>query len=136
MNDQAIKSLVAIGAFSMGIAVILGALGAHALENSLSPESLDSFKTGVRYQAWHSLAIIILGLGGKLILKEKQVKIVARLFIAGIVMFSLSIYLLSCKSTLGIESWISVIGPITPLGGLLLIAAWFALGAMAISKKA
>ena len=120
----------------MGIAVILGALGAHALDNFLSMESLDSFKTGVRYHAWHSLAIIFLGLAGKLILKEKQVKIISRLFIIGIVLFSLSIYLLTCKSILGIERWISVIGPITPLGGLVLIAAWFMLGAMAIAKKA
>ena len=135
MEIQANRSLVIIGAFSMGIAVILGALGAQALESVLSADSLDSFKTGVRYQAWHSLAILMLGLAGQMILNKNQIKLLARLFIAGIFMFCLSIYLLTCKSILGIESWISVIGPITPLGGLGLIVAWFSLGAMVLIKK-
>jgi len=130
MEKQGNKSLVAIGAFLMAIAVILGALGAHALEGSLTADNLDSFKTGVRYQAWHSLALIILGFAGTTFLSKKQVKTVALLFILGIAMFSFSIYLLSCRSILGIENWASVIGPITPLGGLLLIAAWICFGIM------
>jgi uncharacterized membrane protein YgdD (TMEM256/DUF423 family) len=126
------KSTIAVGAFSMAMAVILGALGAHALEQLISPEQLDSFKTGVRYQAWHSLALILLGFSGSKLLNQKSLKILSYLFTAGIVFFSISIYLLSTRDLLGIESWKSILGPITPVGGLLLIAGWLFLGVQAI----
>ncbi|MCZ4407538.1 DUF423 domain-containing protein [Cryomorphaceae bacterium 1068] len=118
------KSTIAIGALSMAMAVILGALGAHALEALISAEQLDSFKTGVRYQVWHSLALIVLGFSGSKLLSTKNFKILSSLFIGGIIFFSISIYLLSTRDLLGIESWKSVLGPITPIGGLLLIVGW------------
>ncbi|MFT6998325.1 MAG: uncharacterized membrane protein YgdD (TMEM256/DUF423 family) [Cryomorphaceae bacterium] len=129
------KSIIAIGAFSMAMAVILGALGAHALEALISPEQLESFKTGVRYQAWHSLALIILGFSGKQFLDNKSFKVLSSLFIVGIIFFSISIYLLSARDLLGIESWKSFLGPITPLGGLLLILGWLFFGFKALRAK-
>jgi uncharacterized membrane protein YgdD (TMEM256/DUF423 family) len=129
------KSIIAIGAFSMAMAVILGALGAHALEALISPEQLDSFTTGVRYQVWHSLALIILGFSGKQLVSKKSFKVLTTLFMGGIVFFSMSIYLLSTRDLLGIESWKSFLGPITPIGGLLLISGWLFLGFKALRGK-
>jgi len=127
--------IVAIGAFSMAIAVVLGALGAHALEALISPEQLDSFKTGVRYQAWHSLALIVLGFSGNHLLGKKSLRVLTSLFIGGIIFFSISIYLLNTREILGIESWKSFLGPITPIGGLLLISGWIFLGFQAIRAR-
>jgi len=129
------KSTIAIGAFSMAIAVVLGALGAHALEALISPEKLDSFKTGVRYQAWHSLVLILLGVSGNQLLSKKSHQILTTLFIGGIICFSFSIYLLNTRELLGIKSWKSFLGPITPIGGLLLISAWIFLGVQALRGR-
>jgi len=119
----------------MAMAVVLGALGAHALEQLISPEQLDSFKTGVRYQAWHSLALIVLGFSGNQLLGKKSLKVLTVLFLGGIILFSISIYLLNTRDLLGIESWKSFLGPITPIGGLLLISGWVFLGFQAIRGK-
>jgi uncharacterized membrane protein YgdD (TMEM256/DUF423 family) len=119
----------------MAMAVILGALGAHALEARLSAEQLDSFTTGVRYQAWHSLALFVLGLSGEKFLTEKSIKLIATLFTLGILFFSVSIYLLNTRGLLGIDSWSAFLGPITPIGGLLLISAWLILGVKAAFAK-
>jgi len=129
------KSIIAIGAFSMATAVILGALGAHALEGQLTPDQLDSFKTGVRYQAWHSLALVFLGFTGNQILSLKSFKTLGFLFTGGIIFFSVSIYLLNTRDLLGIDSWKSFLGPVTPIGGLLFFSGWFFLGIKAIQRK-
>ena len=70
------------------LAVILGAMGAHLLKDLLPPEDLASFETAVRYQMYHALALLILGLTGKV-----DSKLVSTLFIIGICLFSGSIYL-------------------------------------------
>lgn len=123
------KNLMAVAAFFAGTAVVLGALGAHALENKLSADALDSFKTAVRYQMWHALAIIFLALLAK---NYPVKKLIAWLWVIGIVFFSGSIYLLSTRSLTG---WpVNWLGPVTPLGGLLLIVGWFWL-AISLSRK-
>jgi len=115
MNTDYIKT----GAIFAGISVILGAFGAHTLKEQLAPEQLQVFETGVRYQFYHALAIILCG-----ILAEKfKLRPSVLLFSSGIVLFSFSLYLLSCRQLLGIESW-TWLGPVTPLGGLLFIAGW------------
>ncbi len=129
------KAFLAVSAFSMAIAVILGALGAHALEGALDPNQLDSFKTGVRYQVWHSLALLFVLSSGSQFISERAQKSITLLFVLGIIFFSWSIYLLSCRSILGIDSMASVLGPITPMGGLLLIAGWLLLGLSFIRHK-
>jgi uncharacterized membrane protein YgdD (TMEM256/DUF423 family) len=135
MDKSPNTQLIAIGAGLMAIAVILGALGAHALEQTLTIDQLDSFKTGVRYQAWHSITLILLGAVGPTFLTRKSLKILATLFILGIVFFSFSIYLLSTRDLLGTDSWVGILGPITPIGGLLLILGWLLLAVNALRFK-
>jgi|SRR5690554_5050524 len=122
------KTYLSIAAFSMAITVIFGALGAHALAEVLDPAQLDSFKTGVRYQAWHSLAIFILMLLPEVYISNRAKSRVAMLFVAGIILFSISIYLLATRNILNIESIAPIVGPITPLGGILLISGWILMG--------
>ena len=104
------------------IAVVLGAFGAHALKNQLSEAQLLSYQTGIRYQFYHTLGILLLA-----VLQQQYPRISLdwpiRLMAAGIVLFSGSIYLLSCRNLFGIENW-TWLGPITPIGGLCFIAAW------------
>ena len=114
-------SLIA-GSLYGATAVMLGAFGAHALKAKISPEQLHSFETAVKYQFYHALVLLILGI---LIEKYSSTLLVysSWLFIAGILFFSGSIYLLSNKVWLGIENW-KWLGPVTPFGGLLLIIGW------------
>jgi len=118
-----------------GIAVVLGAFGAHYLKSALTPEMLQSFETGVRYQFYHALAIAICGLAF-LFNPSGAIRAAASLFLAGVICFSGSIYLLSTRSLTGLESMVWL-GPVTPLGGLLFIAGWisFALAGFNKSKR-
>lgn len=102
------------------LAVVFGALGAHALEKILSSEMLNSFKTGVHYHILHSIVLLVLALNAQ---KIKRFKLIYTLFIKGILFFSFSIYALCLGSTMqnNIFKWM---WPITPLGGTLLIVAW------------
>ena len=102
------------------ISIILGAFGAHALKKVISLDKLQSFETGVRYQMYGAFFLLIVGY----ILKfetpaEKWMSI---FMIAGIFLFSVSIYLLAFSEVAAIPS--KVIGPITPLGGLFMIISW------------
>jgi uncharacterized membrane protein YgdD (TMEM256/DUF423 family) len=126
------KTFFFIGSCLAGIAVILGAFGAHALKAKLEPDQLQVFETGVRYQMYHAFALIIVAL---LYDKFNQsiLNYSGMLFISGIVFFSGSLYLLASKNLLGIESW-KFLGPITPLGGLCFIAGWLLL-AISVFKK-
>ncbi len=121
MNRKAVLSGSIFGA----LAVVLGALGAHALKSSISSEALDSFTTGVRYQMYHAILLIIIGLSSA-IPKTKLINATINLLIIGIILFSFSIYLLSTRELTALEN-ISFLGPITPLGGLCLISAWICL---------
>lgn len=109
-----------IGAFYGLTSVIFGAFGAHALKKVLSVERLESFETGVRYQMYAAFFLLIVGY----ILKFETglERWIAILMILGVFLFSVSIYLLSFQ-----EVWntnLKFLGPITPLGGLLMIISW------------
>ena len=110
------RTFLIIAAVSGLIAVLLGAFGAHALRGKLESKLFDVFETGVRYQFFHTFALIAVAL---LIDKLGTAQLVPAgwLFVAGIVLFSGSLYLLAVKSW----KWL---GPVTPLGGLLFIAGW------------
>lgn len=114
------------------LAVILGAMGAHALKSELSIDQLESFQTGVRYQINHAIMLFIIANRNNA--NSKLLNTVSTLFIIGIILFSFSIYLLSTRSITGIEG-LSVLGPITPIGGLFLISGWIMLLFGAIRKK-
>ena len=102
-------------------AVIFGAFGAHALKELLSSEQLLSFETGIRYQFYHSFLLIAISCKARLCTKS-----IYMLIIAGILLFSGSIYLLNIREVVGAD-WLKVLGPVTPVGGLLLIIAWVSL---------
>ena len=104
-------------------AVILGAFGAHALKEVLSESQLSSFQTGVRYQFFHGLTILILSFNMNYF--TKRLSSIIKIMSAGIILFSFSIYLLNIQDLIG--SSMSYLGPITPIGGLLLITSWIGL---------
>ena len=101
-------------------AVILGAFGAHLLKKKLTTEQLQSFETGVKYQMYH--AIILLLLGFQLNDKTTINNYIIYAFITGTILFSFSIYGLVISSARNKK--IKILGPITPLGGLFLIIGW------------
>ncbi|HAE66177.1 MULTISPECIES: DUF423 domain-containing protein [Sphingobacterium] len=105
-----------------GFAIILGAFGAHAFKKILSAEKLESFEVGVRYQMYAALTLLILGFNFRFELQSERVAFY--LITLGTILFSVSIYFLSFA-----EYWkknLKFLGPITPLGGLLMIAGWVA----------
>lgn len=109
-----------IGAVYGLLSVILGAFGAHALKKVLSVEKLQSFETGVKYQMYSALFLLIVGYILKF--ESPSEKWISILMIAGTFLFSMSIYFLSFS-----EVWNTVLkflGPITPIGGLLMIISW------------
>jgi Uncharacterized small membrane protein len=102
------------------LSVILGAFGAHAFKKILSVERLESFETGVRYQMYAAFFLLIVGY----ILKFEtgSEKWISWLMIFGTILFSVSIYFLSFQDYWGVN--LKFLGPITPLGGLLMIISW------------
>ncbi len=126
MNKTIFTTGILLGALS----VILGAFGAHALEKVLDFDSLQSFETGVRYQMYHALLLLILSNVSVLNLKSK--KQVYYLITTGIVLFSFSIYLLATNNLTSFN--FKSIALITPIGGTILIVGWFVLGYKALKK--
>lgn len=124
------RYLVIFAGISGAIAVALGALGAHYLkgkvaEGILTADNLHSFDTAVRYHIYHTLAIFGIALfSGKL--NHKFLEHAANFFIVGLTLFSGSIYILSTKALFGIEG-LRWLGPVTPIGGLVLITGWIML---------
>ena len=118
------KNTVILGAFLMALTIGLGAFGAHGLKALVATTSLETFETGVRYQMYHSLAIVMLGLANMVPGSVKKWPV--RLFVFGMILFSGSLYLLTFQNVWEVD--LSVVGPITPLGGLLLISGWVLLG--------
>jgi|SRR5688572_27658797 len=116
------NKLIRIAALFGALSVILGAFGAHTLKSLLTPDQLQSYEIGVRYQFYHAFAILFCGLMTDKLLASK-LNMAAGSFIAGILLFSGSIYLLSLKNLIGIEN-LSWIGPVTPIGGVLFIVGW------------
>jgi len=110
----------AIGALLGLLAVVIGAFGAHALKKSLTEEQLKSFETGVKYQMYH--AILLLVLSFNLNLDTSLEKYMVYCFILGILLFSFSIYALVIGKSKGKN--MKFLGPVTPLGGLLLVMGW------------
>jgi uncharacterized membrane protein YgdD (TMEM256/DUF423 family) len=125
------KKIISTGAIFGMIAIILGAFGAHALKKVLSIEALSTFETGVKYQMYHALFLVLIGTLNELSLKTK--KIIYNLVVFGVLFFSGSIYLLATNSLTSFD--FKVIGFITPIGGLLLILGWGVLFFNFIKKK-
>ncbi len=121
------KIFLTAGALFAAVAVICGAFGAHFLKTKLSAEGLQTFETAVRYQFYHAFALLVTGILYKEF-SNKLLKWAGNLFIAGIILFSGSLYILC-----GVQS-LKWIGAITPFGGLCFITGWILLAAV-ITKK-
>lgn len=120
--EARLNRMIQVGAFTAGIAVTLGAMGAHLLKNHLSTADLDIFKIGVQYQFYHAIAILITAA----IYAQhdrKGLKWTYRFFLLGMFIFSGSLYFLSI-SELTFGTRMTWLGAITPIGGLFLIVGW------------
>lgn len=115
------KQLQIWGVLFCGTAVILGAFGAHLLSDMLFADALQSFEVGVRYQFFHGMALLFLSLTPK---PQKFINRTGLLFIIGTLLFSISIYLLSLSTMYGDTGLPAILGPVTPIGGLMLILGW------------
>ena len=112
-------------------AIVLGAFGAHGLKEVLTESQLDTFETGVKYQMYHALFLLIVS-QLKMISQQFQ-KTIYFLTVAGVILFSFSIYFLATNELTGFD--FKSIGFITPIGGLLLILAWGLLGFGVLKHK-
>jgi len=112
------------GLFFACLGVVIGAFAAHGLKPLLSLKEINNFETGVKYQFYHAFALVTLGLLGAHFpnVEKGAFKVAGFLFFIGIILFSGSLYLLSTQSLFNIS--IPLLGPITPLGGSLLIFGW------------
>jgi uncharacterized membrane protein YgdD (TMEM256/DUF423 family) len=118
-----------IAAFFGIIAVIFGAFGAHALKTQLSANALENWKTAVNYQFVHALALLLLAT----LPTNRLIRSSAWFFALGIVCFSGSLYLLSIREILTINT--AFVGPITPIGGLFFILGWLCIFFSAFKKN-
>jgi len=118
------KATLLAGSVFCLLSVVFGAFAAHALKQLITPNSVEIFQTGVRYQFYHGLAILFVGLWCKFDVIS-NLKTTVILFSIGILLFSGSLYLLSFKEVISLP--LSLIGPATPIGGLFFIAGWLSL---------
>lgn len=117
------KKILITATLLAAITIAMGAFGAHGLKNLVDEASVRSFETGVRYQMYHVIALVIIGFAGGI--SESTRQWVFRFFILGILLFSGSIYLLTLKEFIPFNS--KFLGPITPVGGLFFIMGWLRL---------
>ena len=113
------KNLLTTAAILGMVTIILGAFGAHALKEIVSAEAILTYETGVKYQMYHVFALLLVALSP---ITDKQKKTISRLLLAGILLFSGSIYILTFREHL--TENIRFIGPVTPIGGACFIAGW------------
>ncbi len=106
-------------------AVALGAFGAHGLRGRLSPSLLEIYRTGALYHLIHAVAALAVALGGE---RLRRGRLILGLFATGVVVFSGSLYALALTG-------VSTLGAVTPVGGLLLLAAWALVAAEALPPR-
>ncbi|MFB9279097.1 DUF423 domain-containing protein [Cohnella cellulosilytica] len=117
-----------IGAIAAMLSVAIGAFGAHILEDRLTADMMDVFDTGVQYHMFHSIGILLVSLLIDRLPSPKMAAWAARLLVAGIVLFSGSLYVLAL-------SGVKILGAVTPLGGVAFIAGWICLALAARNDK-
>ncbi len=110
------KTWIIIGAILAGMAVAMGAFGAHGLKSRIYPEDLTIYETAVQYHMIHAIALLIIGLMG-VYFSQDVISLPALLIFSGIILFSGSLYLLVLTDT----RWL---GAITPIGGVAFVAGW------------
>lgn len=126
------RNILFVGTVLGFLSIVFGAFGAHAFKAYLDASQLVSFETAVRYQMYHALFLIFVA--QLTFLTEKAKKVILYLVILGVLFFSGSIYLLTTTSLTGID--FKFLGPVTPIGGLLLLVAWTVLFLNILKGKA
>ncbi len=124
------KTIFSVGIIFGVLAVMLGAFGAHGLESLIEADAIDTFETGVRYQMYHALFLLILA--NTKLLDEGSKKLIFYLIVSGVVLFSFSIYLLATNDLTGFD--FKKIAVLTPVGGVLLISGWILIGIRSFKK--
>ena len=120
------RTFLLIGSTLGFLGVAFGAFGAHALRARLSPELLAVFETGVRYQMYHAIAVLIVAAAMGHSGRARLLVIAGWFFTSGIVLFSGSLYALALTG-------VGILGAVTPIGGLLFLAGWACLALFAIA---
>ncbi|HEY2722679.1 MAG TPA: DUF423 domain-containing protein [Chitinophagaceae bacterium] len=116
------KAFLSLGAFFGTIAVALGAFGAHGLKKIVAPDSINVFQTGVQYQMYHTLALLIIAIVYDR-LPNKWIKYAGNFFCFGILFFSGSLYVITAFAAWG-KAVPTSIGVLTPVGGAFFICGW------------
>jgi len=111
------RRLVVTGGICALLAVVFGAFGAHAVRGMITPDLFAAYQTGAQYQFYHALGIIAIGIVSAFPPTRRCIQIAGWLMLAGIVLFSGSLYLLALTG-------VRLLGAVTPLGGIAFIAAW------------
>ncbi|HEX2606390.1 MAG TPA: DUF423 domain-containing protein [Flavisolibacter sp.] len=119
------KLFLTIGTLLAGLSVALGAFGAHGLKDRVAPEVIATYQTGVHYQMYHALALLVIGILSERLLSS-YIHYAGFLFLAGIVFFSGSLYLIVSFQAMSREIP-KLVGIATPIGGLLFIIGWILL---------
>lgn len=120
------RTFLLIGSVLGFLGVVFGAFGAHLLRSRLSPEMLNVFETGVRYQMYHAFAILIVAAGMGRLGEVLWFRLAGWFFFAGVLLFSGSLYALSLTG-------VTTLGAITPIGGLLFLIGWACLVVFALA---
>ncbi len=124
---QPLFRMAALGALLLGAGIAMGAFGAHGLKNVASAHYIQVFETGVQYQVYTALGIMLLSLFGKSL--EKPILLI----LAGMWIFSVSLYFIGLNEILGAS--LKKLGMITPIGGLLMIAGWCWAGILLLRQR-
>lgn len=127
------KRIILTAAFFGAVAVIFGAFGAHYLKRFPIPDLLSPWNTAVQYQFYHVLALLYLSTFARY--KNRLINLAYFFFTFGILFFSGSLYLIALFKILENTSAISIIGPLTPIGGVFFIFGWVALFLAALKDK-
>ena len=114
------RKIFLLASFMGGLGVVIGAFAAHGLKPLLSISAFESFNTAIRYQMYHVFLLLFVGVSEPI--KPNQKSILYKLILIGVLLFSGSLYLLSTNNLTAFD--FKVIGIITPIGGLFLIASW------------
>ncbi|MFC3563055.1 DUF423 domain-containing protein [Pedobacter jamesrossensis] len=126
------KRIILTASFFGAVAVLLGAFGSHGLKALIDAPSLEIWQKGVDYQFYHTFALLYLSTFARY--RNKLINIAYFCFTFGILLFSGSLYLLATRSVLNI-GFVDVLGPITPIGGLLFVLGWIMLFFAAVKDK-
>ncbi len=128
------KQIILTASFFGLLAVILGAFGAHGLEGKITDYHLNTWKTANQYHFYHTFALLFISTFSRA--KSQSIRVSFIAFTIGIFLFSGSLYLLSVRSLLDLDSFAAILGPITPLGGVCFMVGWIGLFVAALKHRA